>query len=69
MVVVKTHLHAEAHIPDAESGAISEAIETRRAALTGKGAMEPPRPILALLGPPGVTGSLRIWRAALAKLK
>ena len=34
--------HAEAQIPDAEAGAISEAIEARRAALTGKG----PRPPL-----------------------
>jgi hypothetical protein len=30
--------HAEAQIPDAEAGAISEVIEARRAALTGKGA-------------------------------
>ena len=28
--------HAEGQIPDAEAGAISEAIEARRAALTGK---------------------------------
>ena len=32
--------HAEAQIPDVEAGAISEAIETRRAALTGKGLLE-----------------------------
>jgi hypothetical protein len=38
--------HAEAQIHDGEAGAISEAIETRRAALTGKGLFEPPRPIL-----------------------
>jgi AraC-like DNA-binding protein len=42
--------HAEAQLPDAEAGAISEAIEARRAALTGKQAPEPPRPIL---GRPG----------------
>jgi Helix-turn-helix domain len=35
--------HAEAQIPDAEAGAISEAIEARRAALVGKGQAEPPR--------------------------
>jgi len=40
--------HAEAQIPDAEAGAISEAIEARRAALAGKGATEPPRSILGL---------------------
>jgi AraC-like DNA-binding protein len=42
--------HAEAQIPDAEAGAISEAIEARRAALTGKRLTEPPRPTL---GRPG----------------
>jgi hypothetical protein len=35
--------HAEGQIPDAEAGAISEAIEARRAALAGKGPAEPPR--------------------------
>jgi biotin operon repressor len=39
--------HAEAQIPDAEAGAISEAIEARRAALAGKSpADEQPRPPL-----------------------
>ena len=38
--------HAEGQIPDAEAGAISEAIEARRAALAGKGPLEPPRPAL-----------------------
>jgi hypothetical protein len=33
--------HAEAQIPDAEAGAVSEAIEARRAALTGKRLNEP----------------------------
>ena len=42
--------HAEAQIPDAEAGAISEAIEVRRAALAGKCPAEQPRPAL---GPPG----------------
>jgi Helix-turn-helix domain len=35
--------HAEGQIPDAEAGAISEAIEARRAALAGKGPAAPPR--------------------------
>jgi CRP-like cAMP-binding protein len=35
--------HAEAQIPDAEAGAISQAIETRRAALAGKGPVHLPR--------------------------
>ena len=38
--------HAEGQIPDAEAEAISEAIEARRAALAGKGPIEPPRPTL-----------------------
>jgi Helix-turn-helix domain len=38
--------HAEAQIPDTDAAAISEAIEARRAALTGKGLIEPPRPAL-----------------------
>ena len=33
--------HAEAQIPDTEAGAISEAIEARRAALVGKGPSQP----------------------------
>lgn len=40
--------HTEAQIPDAEAGAISEAIEARRAALAGKGPAEPLRPTLGL---------------------
>ena len=40
--------HAEAQIPDAEAEAISQTIEARRAALTGKGPGEPSRPALAL---------------------
>jgi hypothetical protein len=43
--------HAEAQIPDAEAGAISEAIEARRAALAGKGQAKPLRPSLGLPGP------------------
>jgi Helix-turn-helix domain len=43
--------HAEAQIPDAEAEAISEAIEARRAALTGKGRFEPPRPTPGLSRP------------------
>jgi AraC-like DNA-binding protein len=35
--------HAEAQIPDAEAGAISEAIEARRAALIGKGPNQLPK--------------------------
>ena len=42
--------HAEAQIPDAEAGAISEAIEARRAALAGKCPAERPRPALGLSG-------------------
>jgi Helix-turn-helix domain len=42
--------HAEAQIPDAEAGAISEAIEARRAALVGKGPAKLPKPAL---GRPG----------------
>ncbi len=42
--------HAEAQIPDAEAGAISEAIEARRAALAGKCPAERPRPVLGLSG-------------------
>lgn len=42
---------AEAQIPDTEAGAISEAIEARRAALSGKGPAKPPR---LTLGRPGV---------------
>jgi Helix-turn-helix domain len=38
--------HAEAQIPDAEAGAISEAIEARRAALVGKGPAKLPKPAL-----------------------
>jgi hypothetical protein len=38
--------HAEAQIHDGEAGAISEAIEARRAALAGKGLAKPLRPIL-----------------------
>jgi Helix-turn-helix domain len=38
--------HAEAQIPDTEAGAISEAIEARRAVLTGKGPGEPPKATL-----------------------
>ena len=45
--------HAEAQIPDAEAGAISEAIEVRRAALAGKRSAEPPRPVLGLPGAAG----------------
>jgi hypothetical protein len=37
--------HAEAQIPDADAEAISEAIETRRAALTGKGPLGASRPV------------------------
>jgi hypothetical protein len=44
--------HAEAQIPDAEAGAISEAIEARRAALTGKRLIEPPRLPSGLPGAP-----------------
>jgi AraC-like DNA-binding protein len=40
--------HAEAQIFDAEAGAISEAIEARRAALAGKQATKPPRSTLGL---------------------
>jgi hypothetical protein len=36
--------HAEGQIPDADAGAISEAIEARRAALAGKGQAKPPTP-------------------------
>jgi Helix-turn-helix domain len=43
--------HAEAQIPDTEAGAISEAIEARRAALAGKLATEPPKLTQGLLGP------------------
>ena len=43
--------HAEGQIPDAEAGAISEAIEARRAVLTGKRLTEPPRPTLGLSRP------------------
>jgi hypothetical protein len=42
--------HAEAQILDAEAEAISEAIQGRRAALTGKGLAKPPKPAL---GRPG----------------
>jgi hypothetical protein len=42
--------HAEGQIPDAEAGAISEAIEARRAALAGKSPAERPRPALGLPG-------------------
>ena len=42
--------HAEAQIHDAEAGAISEAIEARRAALTGQGPLWASRPAL---GRPG----------------
>jgi hypothetical protein len=42
--------HAEAQIPDTEAGAISEAIEARRAALVGKGPAKLPKPAL---GRPG----------------
>jgi Helix-turn-helix domain len=42
--------HAEAQIPDTEAGAISEAIEVRRAALVGKGPAKLPKPAL---GRPG----------------
>src|SRR5208337_4738819 len=42
--------HAEAQIPDTEAGAISEAIEVRRAALVGKCPAEQPRPALGLSG-------------------
>jgi hypothetical protein len=38
--------HAEGQIPDAEAAAISEAIEARRAALTGKGPLRASRPAL-----------------------
>jgi Helix-turn-helix domain len=41
---------AEAQIPDTEAGAISEAIEARRAALVGKGPAKLPKPAL---GRPG----------------
>ena len=43
--------HAEGQIPDAEAGAISEAIEARRAALAGKGPAKPLRPNLGLPRP------------------
>ena len=43
--------HAEAQILDAEAEAISEAIEARRAALTGKGTVKPPKPSLSLPRP------------------
>jgi hypothetical protein len=43
--------HAQAQIHDGEAGAISEAIEARRAALTGKGLREPP---LRTLGAPKI---------------
>jgi hypothetical protein len=42
--------HAEGQIPDTEAGAISEAIEARRAALAGKRLAEPPRLTLARPG-------------------
>ncbi len=42
--------HAEAQIDDSEAGAISEAIEARRAALAGKGPTKPPKPALGRLG-------------------
>jgi hypothetical protein len=42
--------HAEAQIPDVEAEAISEVIEARRAALTGKRLTEPPRSTRGLLG-------------------
>ena len=42
--------HAEAQIPDTEAEAISEAIESRRTTLAGKGRAEPPRPALDGLG-------------------
>jgi Helix-turn-helix domain len=38
--------HAEAQIPDTEAGAISEAIEARRAVLVGKGSAKLPKPAL-----------------------
>ena len=38
--------HAEVRVTDAEAGAVSEAIEARRAALAGKGPTEPSRPPL-----------------------
>jgi hypothetical protein len=44
--------HAEGQIPDAEAGAISEAIEARRTALTGKGPGQMPR---LALGHPGAS--------------
>jgi hypothetical protein len=44
--------HAEAQIPDVEAGAVSEAIEARRAVLTGKKLREPPKPTLGLPRPP-----------------
>jgi Helix-turn-helix domain len=40
--------HAEAQIHDGEAGAISEVIEARRAALTGKRVPEPPKPSIGL---------------------
>jgi helix-turn-helix protein len=43
--------HAEGQIPDAEAGAISEVIEARRAALTGKRLTDPPKPALGLPRP------------------
>jgi hypothetical protein len=46
--------HAEAQIPDTEAGAISEAIEARRAALVGKGPAKLPKPAL---GRPGGVGT------------
>jgi DNA-binding MarR family transcriptional regulator len=49
--------NAEAQIPDAEAAAISEAIEARRAALTGKGPNQLPKP--ALGRPGGIRGPER----------
>jgi hypothetical protein len=40
--------NAEGQIPDAEAGAISEAIEARRATLAGKGPAKPPKPARGL---------------------
>lgn len=40
--------HAEGQIPDAEAGAISEAIEARRAALAGKATQTQPKRVLGL---------------------
>jgi hypothetical protein len=42
--------HAEGQIPDAEAAAISEAIEARRASLTGKGPAKQLKPALARPG-------------------